>query len=79
MQYKKAICHIWGHDFVMNSGTFYNLEDDNKSVCGRCGKLKFLSFSNHSIAHHSSSQIIFQNYNFMNNRQDMKVENRTFH
>lgn len=77
MKYKKAICHLWGHDFIMNSGTFYNLEEDNKSVCSRCGKLKFMSLSNNSMADDSSSQMIFQNYNFMNNRQDMKIENRT--
>ncbi len=77
MKYKKAICHLWGHDFVMDSGTFYNLEEDNKSVCSRCGKLKFMSFSDNSMADDSSSQIIFQNYKFMNNHQSMKVENRT--
>ena len=77
MKYKKAICHLWGHDFIMNSCTFYILEEDNKSVCSRCGKLKFMSFSDNSMADDSSSQMIFQNYNFMNNRQDMKIENRT--
>ena len=77
MKYKKAICHLWGHDFIMDSGTFYNLEEDNKSVCSRCGKLKFMSFSDNSMADDSSSQIIFQNYKFMNNHQSMKVENRT--
>ena len=77
MKYKKAICHLWGHDFIMDSGTFYSLEEDNKSVCSRCGKLKFMSFSDNSMADDSSSQMIFQNYNFMNNRQNMKIENRT--
>jgi len=77
MKYKKAICHLWGHDFIMDSGTFYILEEDNKSVCSRCGKLKFMSFSDNSMADDSSSQIIFQNYKFMNNHQSMKVENRT--
>jgi hypothetical protein len=77
MKYKKAICHLWGHDFIMDSGTFYSLEEDNKSVCSRCGKLKFMSFSDNSMADDSSSQIIFQNYKFMNNHQNMKVENRT--
>ena len=77
MKYKKAICHLWGHDFIMNSGTFYSLEEDNKSVCSRCGKLKFMSFSDNSMANDSSSQIIFLNYKFMNNHQSMKLENRT--
>lgn len=77
MKYKKAICHLWGHDFIMDSGTFYILEEDNKSVCSRCGKLKFMSFSDNSMADDSSSQIIFQNYKFMNNHQSMKLENRT--
>ena len=77
MKYKKAICHLWGHDFIMDSGTFYSLEEDNKSVCSRCGKLKFMSFSDNSMADDSSSQIIFQNYKFMNNHQSMKLENRT--
>lgn len=75
MKYKKAICHLWGHDFIMDSGT---LSEDHKSVCSRCGKLKFMSFYDNSMADDSSSQIIFQNYNYMNNRQDMKMENRTF-
>lgn len=75
MKYKKAICHLCGHDFIMDSCT---LAEDHKSVCSRCGKLKFMSFSDNSMADDSSSQMIFQNYNYMNNRQDMKIENRTF-
>lgn len=75
MKYKKAICHLWGHDFIMDSLT---LSEDHNSVCSRCGKLKFMSLSDNSMADDSSSQMIFQNYNYMNNRQDVKMENRTF-
>jgi len=70
MNLKKAICHLWGHDFIMDSKTFYHLDEDNQSVCNRCGKLKFMSFSqNNSLADQSASKVIFQNYNYMNNRQ----------
>jgi hypothetical protein len=76
MNFKKAVCHLWGHDFNMDSRTFFQLDEDNKSICTRCGKLKFMSFASTSPADESASKVIFQNYNFMNNRQDFKPENR---
>lgn len=76
MNFKKAVCHIWGHDFNMDSSMFFRLNEDNKSICSRCGKLKFMSFSSDSIVDESTSRVIFQNYNFMNNRQDFKPEKR---
>ena len=76
MNFKKAVCHLWGHDFNMDSRTFFRLDEDNKSICTRCGKLKFMSFASTSPADESASKVIFQNYNFMNNRQDFKPENR---
>jgi hypothetical protein len=77
MNFKKAVCHLWGHDFNMQSRTFFHLDEDNQSTCTRCGKLKFMSFSHHSVSNDSASKVIYQNYNYMNNRQDFKPETRT--
>jgi len=72
MNIKKAICHLWGHDFIMESRTYLHLEEDNNSVCTRCGKLKFMSFAqNTTITDDAASKVIFQNYNYINNRQEI--------
>ena len=77
MNFKKAVCHLWGHDFIMDSRTLYQLEEDNNSICNRCGKLKFMSFAQKNTpAHESSSKVMFQNYNYMNSHQEIKAENR---
>jgi hypothetical protein len=77
MNYKKAVCHLWGHDFVMDSRTFSQLEDDNNSICIRCGKLKFMSLAqNNTLTDDSASKVMFQNYNYMNSHQEIKAENR---
>lgn len=78
MNIKKAVCHLWGHDFIMDSRTFYQLEEDNNSICSRCGKLKFMSFAqNNTMTDDSASKVMFQNYNYMNSHQEIKAENRT--
>lgn len=78
MNFKKAVCHLWGHDFVMDSRTHFQLDDDNMSLCTRCGKMKFMSFAqNRTLVDESASKVIFQNYNYMNSRQEIKSENRT--
>ncbi|MBA2403512.1 MAG: hypothetical protein H0V66_01970 [Bdellovibrionales bacterium] len=64
----------------MDSKTFFHLDEDNKSVCTRCGKLKFMSFSqNNFVANDSSSKMIYQNYNYINNRQEIKADHRVLH
>lgn len=77
MNFKKAVCQIWGHDFVLSSKSFYRLDEDNKAVCTRCGKPKYMSFSRVETNSESESAVIYQNFNFMNNRQEFKPTSRT--
>ncbi len=77
MNFKKAVCQIWGHDFVLSTGSFYRLDEENKATCSRCGKPKYMSFTTQEIHKDSSSAVIYQNYNYMNNSQEIFTTSRT--
>lgn len=77
MNFKKAICQIWGHDFVLNSKSFYQLDDENKATCTRCGKPKYMTFSSVENNSRATTSIAYQNYNYMNKRQEYRRNSTT--
>lgn len=70
MNFKKAICQIWGHDFALKTQSYYKLDEENKTVCTRCGKPKYMSFDPQEVKNDDASAMMFQNFNYMNSRAE---------
>ena len=78
MNFKKAICQIWGHDFALKSQSYYRLDEENKTVCTRCGKPRYMSFDPQQIKNDdASSAVMFQNFNYMNTPKTHTTTSRT--
>lgn len=41
MEIKKAICHLWGHEFVAVPSSFSSANEGLDYICRRCGREKF--------------------------------------
>lgn len=41
MEIKKAICHLWGHEFVAVPSSFSSMNEGQGYICRRCGREKF--------------------------------------
>jgi hypothetical protein len=41
MEFKKAICHLWGHEFIAVPATFSQQNESMEYICKRCGREKF--------------------------------------
>ena len=41
MEIKKAICHLWGHEFTAVPSSFSSSNEGLDYICKRCGREKF--------------------------------------
>jgi hypothetical protein len=41
MEIKKAICHLWGHEFIAVPSSFSSRNEGLDHICRRCGREKF--------------------------------------
>lgn len=41
MKFKKAICTLWGHDFVAVPSSFSSRNEGLEYLCRRCAQMKF--------------------------------------
>jgi hypothetical protein len=41
MEIKKALCHLWGHEFSAVPATFSSSNEGIDYICRRCGQEKF--------------------------------------
>lgn len=41
MEIKKAICHLWSHEFIAVPSSFSSSNEGLDYICRRCGREKF--------------------------------------
>lgn len=41
MEIKKAVCHLWGHEFTAVPSTFSSSNEGLDYICKRCGRERF--------------------------------------
>lgn len=41
MEFKKAICHLWSHEYIAVPSSFSSSNEGLDFICRRCGREKF--------------------------------------
>ncbi len=74
MEMKKAICHLWGHEFTAVPTSFSSSNEGLDYICKRCGQEKFspnLPWESRDVATQENADI-----RFVRNRSEISREFR---
>ncbi len=74
MEIKKAICHLWGHEFITVPSSFSSSNEGLDYICRRCGREKFSP----NLTWESKNQAVEINadISFLKNRSELSREFR---